>query len=157
MLTTKYTLRITFNSLSRDHREFLNKLRTVDSGGALLSTPSLGITAFRTSGSGEDCSRQNAFQLPLSGSLQQLANEEHALTTFNSLSRDHVVIGNPPTADAASVGFQLPLSGSHEEGCHERPGQVPGFQLPLSGSLKVILSDVSPALKNPFNSLSRDH
>ena len=78
--------------------------------GAVLSTPSLGITEKSRASRNE----ATDFQLPLSGS--QLFDDESLCSeeAFNSLSRDH---GTPTRGLTPALGhrpcrFQLPLSGS---------------------------------------------
>ena len=118
----------------------------------VLSTPSLGITYPRPAeqGDGESAPfnslsrdhrrrvivagiRRDVFQLPLSGSQQEVAEEGRV----------------PPEA------FQLPLSGSPGRLPLRLPGR-PAFQLPLSGS--QVADSYGAKLKvKTFNSLSRDH
>jgi hypothetical protein len=102
------------------------------------------------------------FQLPLSGSLRRGNTKQIWRTsyTFNSLSRDHEILGGEreiaaeaitfnslsrdhlrrhfPHGDVRPFHFQLPLSGSRS---HNKAGSDSGansvafhFQLPLSGS-----------------------
>ena len=122
-----------FNSLSRDH-----------------SSPSSIIDVL-------PCPKD--FQLPLSGSHKHFANNksgENALT-FNSLSRDHRSFRHllthleDPRLSTPSLG----ITRRYDLCCS--PSERRTFQLPLSGSHHVTFVYPKPALKLPFNSLSRDH
>ena len=172
-----------FNSLSRDHG-ITEKCPWCDYRSCLLlSTPSLGITKtrqtqFRTIREAfNSLSRDHQQQrVPASTRLCR-----YSASTFNSLSRDHysevearfnmlVKLSTPSLgitvqklrflSDYHPDDFQLPLSGSHEQG---RPREARGhhspcFQLPLSGSPMGHFADTGVSADPvTFNSLSRDH
>jgi len=86
------------------------------------------------------------FQLPLSGSLQAdlkaLEESEKAVTTFNSLSRDHPsaqrALGSRDRLSTPSLGITL----STRSEATRSPAN--GFQLPLSGSHDHSISQIGP-------------
>ena len=152
--------RITFNSLSRDHRIFQNDPRGVEP----LSTPSLGITGFvgeRHVAHGADglritrwmafnslsrdhISRFCCLDLPelvrlSTPSLEITREAKFAVVraredAFNSLSRDHL-FSMTIVNTSVIAGFQLPLSGSQMQRMQDSSDRnSDDFQLPLSGS-----------------------
>ena len=104
-------MKVTFNSLSRDHEsEGPRPLRPDD----VLSTPSLGITVLR--GRRQVCHAGQLLSTPslgITGGARSFRPSQSKIDPFNSLSRDHRNRRHFQQ-DLRHGNFQLPLSGSHE-------------------------------------------
>ena len=176
-------MRITFNSLSRDHE--MDRARFDRAARISLSTPSLGITGSQgrwPAGAGA----ARPFQLPLSGS-QCWGKDIEPASASHPLSTPSLGITSPfeqRTVSGQRLGasFQLPLSGSpvSRNGCPAGPGglafnslsrdhrnqksktrcimnsrNLSTPSLGITGS--QVFGGAACLLFNTFNSLSRDH